>query len=123
MADQGFVPEAGATPAEHAAWEVALQRGLNISRGDIRALLNAAQEENLWLAEESSGGPSEVLGIYADLDHARRACQDRASEYFGAAATPPLTWTGDERHASATYHHPGSGMRLLQITRFKAARQ
>ena len=34
--------EADMTGAERAAWEVAVNRGLNISRADLRALLTAA---------------------------------------------------------------------------------
>jgi hypothetical protein len=34
--------EADMTPAERAAWEVAVNRGLNISRLDVRLLLLAA---------------------------------------------------------------------------------
>lgn len=37
-----FVHAANATAPELAAWEVAVERGLNISRNDVRALLKAA---------------------------------------------------------------------------------
>jgi hypothetical protein len=41
-AEEEFVHEANATWPEKAAWEVAIRRGLNISRNDIRAMLTAA---------------------------------------------------------------------------------
>jgi hypothetical protein len=34
------------TPAEAAAWEVAVGRGLNITRADLRAVLTAARQED-----------------------------------------------------------------------------
>lgn len=74
----------------------------------------------VWLAEYHEGGrPGDVLGIFSDPEKARDACQDKASEYFGADRTPPLNWTGDDGHCSADYHQPAAPYSyLFQVTRF-----
>jgi hypothetical protein len=73
----------------------------------------------VWLAEQSSGYPSEILGVFSKPERARQACQDIADGYFGPAHTPPLTWLGNDGHSSASWHHPAAGIYLFQITQFK----
>lgn len=74
----------------------------------------------VWLTERSEGHwRPDVLGIVSDPDKGRKACQDDASEYFGAGRTPPLKWTGSDGYDSASYYQPGTGSNIFyQVTRF-----
>jgi hypothetical protein len=75
---------------------------------------------DVWLAEKSGSGPSEVMGIFSEPDRAKQACQDDANEYFGAAHTDELHWqqAGRLDYYSASYHHPAAGTYLFQVTRY-----
>lgn len=53
MKDEEPLTEADMTEAERAAWDVAVQRGLNISRLDLRLLLTAAiKQHKRWRPHE-----------------------------------------------------------------------
>lgn len=73
----------------------------------------------VWLTQVNNAGPAEIIGVFSSPERAKKACQDQANAYFGAARTPALKWLGNDGHWSASYHHPGSGMQLFQVTRYE----
>jgi hypothetical protein len=75
------VTAADFTPAEAAAWAVAEERRLAITRADLRALLNAAKEQIWWARPE----PQEIDELV------RGYTEERLRENYAHAAIHPGT--------------------------------